>query len=98
MPFTESKDRRKMDRILALQQELHSLAVDIKPGDRCFIEYRRIMSEWRKNPRWTTVDQLASAIFPDEATRAYFLAFLVFFAMKAMPYEREKQRENGDVE
>lgn len=97
MPFTESKDRRKMDRIIALQQELHGLSVDIKPGDRCFVEYRRMMAEWAKNPKWTTVDQIASAIFPDEMTRAYFLAFLVFFAFKALPYERTKQRENGDV-
>lgn len=97
MPFTEPNDRRKMDRIKQLQAELHALEVDVKPGDLCFYQYRRMMKEWNKSPRWTTVDNLLSPMFPDQEQRAYMLAFLVFFAFKALPYEREKQRENGDV-
>lgn len=97
MPFTETKDRRKMDKIQAMTRELHDLMVDVKPGDRCFLEYRRMMQEWRKNPRWTTIDTLAANILPDEQARAHFLAFLVFFLIHGMPYERAKQRENGDI-
>src|SRR5581483_1143486 len=97
MPFTEVADRRKMEKILEMQRELMTLVSDVKPGDLCFVQYRKLMREWRKSPRWTTVDTLAAPIYPDPEHRAYFLAFLVFFAFHAMPYERTKQRENGDV-
>lgn len=97
MPFTEPADRRKMDKIKQLQAELHTLEVDVKPGDLCFYQYRRMMKEWKKQPRWTTVDTLLAPVFPDPEQRAYVLAFLVFFAFKALPYERQKQAENGDV-
>lgn len=98
MPFTETKDRRKMDRIIELQKELASMMNEVKPGDRCFVEYRQMMKKWAANPKWTTCDQILSAMFPDDSQRAFFLAFLVFFMLKVMPYERMKQRENGDVE
>lgn len=98
MPFTEPKDRRKMDTLLHLQMELAKLHKDIKPGDLCFVQYRRMIREWNKNPRWTTVDNIAAGLFPDTEMRAAFLAFLVFFNFKALPYERMKQRENGDIE
>lgn len=97
MPFTETKDRRKMDRLLNLQMEIGALQKDIKPGDLCFVQYRRMIREWNKNPRWTTVDNIAAGLFPNDEMRAAFLAFMVFFAFKALPYEREKQRENGDI-
>ena len=97
MPFTKTKDRRKMDRIQAMTRELRDLMIDIKPGDRCFLEYRRMMREWKKNTGWTTADTLAANLLPDEQARAYFLAFLVFFNLHVMPYERMKQRENGDI-
>lgn len=98
MPFTEAKDRRKMDKILDLQRELASMVNDIKPGDRCFVEYRQMMKKWNASPKWTTADQILSAMFPDDHQRAFLLAYLVFFMFKVMPYERMKQRENGDVE
>lgn len=97
MPFTEATDRRKMDKILEMQRELVAMVSAVKPGDLCFAQYRKLMREWNKSPRWTTVDTLAAPLFPDSDTRAYFLAFLVFFAFHALPYERAKQRENGDV-
>lgn len=98
MPFTETKDRRKMDKIIDLQRELAAMMNEVKPGDRCFVEYRQMMKKWGSNPRWTTCDQILSTMFPDDTQRAFFLAFLVFFNLKVMPYERIKQRENGDVE
>lgn len=97
MPFTETVDRRKMDKILEMQRELMTMVSDVKPGDLCFVQYRKLMRQWKHQPRWTTVDTLAAPLFPDAETRAYFLAFLVFFAFHALPYERTKQRENGDV-
>lgn len=97
MPFTEPKDRAKMDKIRNLQAELRAIEVDVKPGDLCFVQYRRMMREFKKQRRWTVIDSLLSPIFPDAEQRAYFLAFLVFFAFHALPYEREKQRENGDI-
>ena len=67
------------------------------PGDRCFLEYKHIMETWAANPRWTTIDALAERLYPDRNERAYFLAFLVFFDLHGMLYEREKQAINGDV-
>ncbi len=66
-------------------------------GDRCFLEYKYLLEEWTKSPRWTTVDELATRMFPDKHDRAFFLAFLVFFAEKVMPYEISKKGANGDV-
>ncbi len=51
MPFTETADRRKMDKILELQRELMTMVSDVKPGDLCFVQYRKIMREWKKSPR-----------------------------------------------
>lgn len=67
------------------------------PGDRCYREYKHIMDEWQKSKRWGTVDQLAERLFPDDYDRAYFLAFLVFFAKQAMPYEESRIKLNGDI-
>lgn len=98
MPFTAKPDREKVDRVLALARTLDEIRKDLKPGDRCFSHYRGMKKAWAKSRRWTTVDELAKVLFPDDEMRAYFLGFLVFFALEAMPYEREKKTENGDVE
>lgn len=97
MPFTEQQDREKMDKLHQLQHDLHDLQATVKPGDICFVQYRRMMLAWEQAPRWTTVDALLAPLVPDAEQRAYLLAFLVFFNFKALPYERTKQRENGDV-
>lgn len=88
MPFIKPERRSKM---------IEGSLENIEPGDRCFYHYHRIMSEWKSNPRWTTVDGLLSNLFPDNEERAEMLAFLVFFSLHAMPYENEKREENGDV-
>jgi hypothetical protein len=84
MPFVSPEHRESPDMTVA--------------GDRCYVEARRIWAMWYKNPRWTTVDEIASFIYPNPIKRAFFLAFLVFFAMRVMPYEIEKLRENGDIQ
>lgn len=97
MPFTEPADRRKMDKLVDLQRELALAAKNVKPGDRCFLEYRNMMRKWKANRRWTTADEILSAMFPEDSQRAFFLAYLVFFIKHVMQYEREKCRENGDI-
>lgn len=68
------------------------------PGGKCYREYRHIIERWTAHPRWFTVDELAIRLYPDEYDRAYFLAFCVFFAEHAMPYERAKKAINGDIQ
>jgi hypothetical protein len=76
----------------------HRLKPDFEePGDRCYIEYSRMMTAWRESPRWRMVDAIAAHIWPDRWKRAMILAFLVFFALHVLPYEAEKRRLNGDI-
>ena len=78
--------------------EAHRFQPDMTiPGDRCFREYKHIMEEWTKAPRWTTIDRLAERLYPEQYDRAFFLAFLVFMAFHGYEYEQEKRDENGDV-
>jgi hypothetical protein len=83
MPFIAQEKRPKPDMMIA--------------GDRCFREYKHIMEEWTKSPRWGTVDSLATRLYPDAYERAFFLAFLVHFAKAVMPYEYAKEKENGTI-
>lgn len=87
MPFITSEARRITD----------TLGPQVA-GDRCFLKYRPMIRAWRKSSRWTTVDELATSLFPDADKRAEFLAFLVFFCSVAMPYEALKRTENGEVD
>lgn len=84
MPFVDQAHRDAPDMMI--------------PGDRCFREYKYIMEQWNKSPRWGTIDQLAERLFPDSYERAYFLAFLVFFEIHGKHYERRKRDENGDIQ
>lgn len=83
MPFVNAEHRESPDMTI--------------PGDRTYIEYRRIMAVWRNNPRWTSVDELAARLYPSPMKRAFFLAFLIFFANHVLDYERLKKEENGDI-
>jgi hypothetical protein len=67
------------------------------PGSRCFVEYRAIMARWGANPRWTTCDEIAQRLWPNPFERAFALAFMVFFALHVMPYEKHKMWQNGDI-
>lgn len=68
------------------------------PGDRCYVEYKKIMNAWGESPRWTTIDKMATRFISNDDDRAYFLAFLVFFALHGMKYEEIKREENGDIQ
>jgi len=83
MPFVDLEHRAKPDPSI--------------PGDRCYEEYAKIMTAWRQAPRWATVDAIAAYIWPRKWDRALVLAFLVFFSVHVMPYEKLKRKENGDI-
>lgn len=83
MPFITPDHRRNPDGTI--------------PGDLCFMYYREIMDQWRKEPRWTTIDTILSKVVKSPFERAFLLAFLVFFNIHGMEYEQKKRAENGDI-
>ena len=91
MPFVTQEHRDKPDLSIA--------------GDRCFIYYDYLVSEWNKEPRWTTADRLHKKMQFEDMARplsqdmltAMQLAWQVFFQLKIMPYELEKRDTNGDI-
>ena len=75
-------------------------------GQQCYLAYIKMVAAWNKEPRWTTAHkiykgvldakQAASPIITDELV-AKDLAWQVFFQNYVMPYEREKEKENGTI-
>jgi hypothetical protein len=88
MPFVNQEHRDKPDNNI--------------PGDRCYVHYRWMMDEWKKERRWTTADKIYAAVMRDdeslEEQRAKELAWQVFFNLHVMKYEEEKRAENGDIQ
>jgi hypothetical protein len=70
------------------------------PGDICYLEYKKIIDEWKANPRWTTAHNITKKWFDiaDDKDAAHLLAWMVWFNMHVMPYEEQKRKENGEVE
>lgn len=74
-----------------------------QPGDFCYLHYKRMVDAWRKERRWTTAhnlykEMIKSRPYKDwDNTIAEELAWQVFFQLHVMPYELEKQQENGDI-
>lgn len=67
-------------------------------GEMCYLEYVKIMDQWKQRPRWQTVHKLAQdALSLSDQQAAEILAFLVFFSKHAMKYEDQKSQENGDI-
>lgn len=88
MPFVTQEHREKPD-------------VSI-PGDLCYIHYKYLVTEWKKEPRWTTAHQLykdyvCCATDNDNDAVACSLAWQVFFIKYVMPYEDKKEAENGTI-
>lgn len=73
------------------------------PGDICFLHYKRMVDQWRALPSWTTAHSIykcvkeTSADASSDDQLAKELAWQVFFQLYVMPYEIEKQKENGDI-
>lgn len=75
---------------------------DHKPcsvGDMCFLEYKKLMEAWNKEPRWTTIHNLFKESFhKTDEQAARMLAFIVFFLWEGVPYEMEKEDLNGSID
>lgn len=67
------------------------------PGDLCAKHYTAFMDMWVTEKRWTTVDQYAKRIWPDDEQRAAALALLVAFYKHVFQYEDEMCKKNGDI-
>ncbi len=88
MPFVPQENRKAMNDGFP----------PITVGDKCFLEYQKLVSAWIKNKRWTTAHNEFKRLFDcTDAQAAKTLAYLVFFDLHVMPYEKDKQAENGDV-
>lgn len=89
MPFVEQEHRDKPDATI--------------PGDRCYIIYKQMVDEWKKEPRWTTADKIYrhtlaySHSASIEWKAAAELSWQVFFQLYVMPYEIKKRESNGDI-
>ncbi len=102
MPFIEA-GRRK------LIEEGDFLPGAITPGDKCYLHYKKMVTLWKANPRWTTAhniykamrggSRLSYANNPEgfDNKIAEELAWQVFWQLHVMPYELEKMEQNGDV-
>lgn len=88
MPFVPQESRDKME--IGLPPET--------VGDMCYLEYKKLIKDWEKEPRWTTAHNLCKQVFDvSDEQAAKFLAYMVFFNFKVIPYELEKETENGTI-
>ena len=76
---------------------------DVAPGDRCYVFYKSMVDRWKAHPSWTTAHQMFNEILlknehlgNDDFT-AKHLAWQVFFIKYVMPYENQKEIENGAI-
>lgn len=95
MPFITQKRRK-----LLARDGLNP--IKFEPGDLCYIAYKRMVDEWKKNPRWTTIHRIymtqVNLTWSDkDHAAATSLAWQVFFHLYAMPYELQKKQLNGDI-
>lgn len=93
MPFIKPERRQPM---------LDGTLTNIEPGDRCFKYYHQMITEWRENPKWTTVNKIYKRLISDwpnnlDDRAAKSLAWQVFFVLEVIPYEERKRFENGDI-
>lgn len=89
MPFI------KPDRRVPLQT---GDAVPREVGELCFLRYKEIMDEWRRNPRWTTIHNMFVKLTgAEDEEAAAFLAFLEFYLNHGHNYELTKKEQHGDI-
>ncbi len=91
----------------------HNERVDIaqgKPaetvGQLCYIEYVKMVAAWNKTPGWTTAHniyrklvleiQSVSPMKPDQLV-AQELAWQAFWSFYVLPYEIQKEKDNGGI-
>ena len=76
---------------------------EFQPGDLCYIHYKKMVDQWKANPRWTTAHEIYKDLIfgpvpeglDNEAAKE--LAWQVFFQLHVMPYEENKRKLNGDI-
>lgn len=73
------------------------------PGDRCYVHYKWMIDKWRANRRWTTANNIYKEMIQSRPCKsldesvAEELAWQVFFVKEVMPYENEKEAQNGTI-
>lgn len=81
------------------------------PGQHCYVAYKEMVKAWNKEPRWTTAHLIYKDVLnakkADAAANEFAgvsdglialdLAWQVFFQKYVMPYEDQKERENGTI-
>lgn len=88
MPFIPPENRKRIEKTGAWETV----------GDLCYMHYKPMIEAWRKERRWTTAHNLFKKTFDvNDEQAAKTLAFLVLFHKEVMPYEYEKEQENGDI-
>uniref|UniRef100_A0A6M3ITW4 Uncharacterized protein n=1 Tax=viral metagenome TaxID=1070528 RepID=A0A6M3ITW4_9ZZZZ len=104
MPFIP-----QIRRLLIKNNKWDELMNGKQPGDRCYIYYREMVDRWKASPRWTTAHEiykkmrgssrLSYANMPEsfEDKIAEELAWQVFFLWWVVPYEKEREKENGSI-
>lgn len=74
-----------------------------QPGDRAYFFYKKMVSAFKANPRWTTIhkiyrEQMMDPFeedIDDEAAKQ--LAWQIFFTWHVVPYEKEREEINGSI-
>lgn len=106
MPFIKPEERK---RLLEAREQPNFKFFKSKevPGNLCFLHYYDMVKQWKERPRWTTAHQIYKKVVESQLTStenplsddriALELAWKVFFQLHVIPYEREKQSENGDI-
>jgi hypothetical protein len=100
MPFITKRQRD-------LIEESGQISPDPEPGERCYVFYRDMVRSWKSNRRWTEAHRiyrrtraLSEQLRRDEKIEdatALELAWQVFFYKHVIPYENEKEVENGTI-
>lgn len=93
MPFIDQLKRFKFDRGDEFLMDY---------GDRCYIFYKNMVDEWRKEPRWSTAHVIYRNMVrvreeDEDMEIAKQLAWQVFFNLHILEYEKKKRDENGDI-
>jgi hypothetical protein len=101
MPFIKPERREMVDKRL---KKFGTEDREWEPGDKCYYYYKKMVDQWKANPRWTTAHEIYKEMlrFVKPYTHndwdvAYHLAWQVFFQLYVIPYEEEKREQNGDI-
>lgn len=103
MPFIKPERR-----LLIEKRTLPGLYKDgehIQPGDRCYVYYKKMVDRWKANPRWATAHEIYKDYMIEDIKNISYvedlaaaeLAWQVFFIKHVMPYEDQKEKENGTI-